>query len=75
MYSFITNKPTKKDIKAFKMQEHSNENFINFKVDPMQLSSIEKEIFINNYKLGEKAYNYKDFIFLSLPLSTLIADE
>ncbi|MFT5660363.1 MAG: hypothetical protein ACI9TV_001004 [Sulfurimonas sp.] len=75
MYSFITTKPTQKDIKAFKMQEYSNENFINYKVDPTKLSLKDKELFILNYQLDEKANNYKDFIFLSMPLSTLRVNE
>lgn len=70
MYSLITNKPTLEDIKVFKMKENINENFINYKIDPTQLSLEEKKLFIDNYKLDSKVYNYKDFIFLSMPTST-----
>ncbi|WP_373000386.1 hypothetical protein [Sulfurimonas sp.] len=71
MYSLITNKPSLEDIKIFKMQENINENFINYKINPNELSMDEKKLFINNYKLDIKVYSYKDFIFLSMPIPTL----
>lgn len=70
MYSVIQNKPTNEDIKTFKMQEYTNENFVNYKIDPTKLSLKEKELLITNYQLDQKVSNYKDFIFLSIPLST-----
>ena len=69
MYSFINKTPTAEDIKIFKMQENINENFINYKINPNELSQEEKKLFITKYKLDKKAYSYKDFIFLSLPMS------
>ncbi len=71
MYSIITNKPTEKDMKIFRMQENINENFINYKIDPNELSIDEKKLFIDSYKLDAKVYNYKDFIFLSMPISAI----
>ena len=69
MYSLINNKPTLEDINIFKMQENINENFINYKINPNELSLEEKELFITKYKLDKKAYTYKDFIFLSISTS------
>lgn len=71
MYSFINKTPTAEDIKIFKMQENINENFINYKINPNELSQEEKKLFITKYKLDKKAYSYKDFIFLSLPMSAV----
>ena len=68
MYSFIKEKPTKEDIKKFNMHENSNENFINYKIDPNLLSLEEKSLFINKYNLDAKASKYKDLIFLSIPI-------
>ena len=68
MYLFINNKPTTEDIKMFKMQESINEKFINYKINPNELSLEEKKFFIARYKLDSKASNYKDFIFLSMPV-------
>ena len=70
MYSFINKTPTIDDIEIFKMQENINENFINYKINPNELSIEEKKLFIIKYKLDNKAYSYKDFIFLSMPTST-----
>jgi len=70
MYSLIKNKPTAKDINIFKMQENINENFINYKINPNELSMEEKKLFVNSYKLDSKVYSYKDFIFLSMPIQT-----
>ena len=75
MYSLITNKPTLEDIKIFKMQENINENFTNYKINPNELSMDEKKLFISNYKLDSKVYNYKDFIFLSMPTPTLMNND
>jgi hypothetical protein len=72
MYSFIKNKPSLEDIKMFKMEENINENFINYKIDPNELSIEEKKLFIKNYKLDAKFFNKKDCIFLSIPTSTLV---
>ena len=69
MYSYINKTPTIEDIKIFKMHENINENFINYKINPNELSLEEKELFITKYKLDKKAYNYKDFIFLLMPIS------
>ena len=69
MYSFINNLPTIKDMKFFNMQENINENFISYKINPNELSLEEKKLFITKYKLDDKAYIYKDLIFLSLPTS------
>ena len=60
MYLFINNKPTTEDIKMFKMQESINEKFINYKINPNELSLEEKKFFIARYKLDSKASNYKD---------------
>lgn len=70
MYSFINKVPTAEDIEIFNMQENINENFINYKINPNELSLEEKELFITKYNLDKKAYKYKDFIFLSMPTST-----
>ena len=75
MYSFINEKPTLEDINVFKMQENINENFINYKINPNELSLEEKELLITRYRLNNKAYNYKDFIFLSMPVLTNISKE
>lgn len=72
MYELITKKPSLEDIKVFKMQENINENFINYKIDPTKLSLEEKKLFVDSYKLDVKVYNYKDFIFLSIPTPILI---
>lgn len=69
MYSFIKERPTDEDIKIFKMHENSNENFINYKIDPNLLSLEEKNLFISKYKLDAKVSSYKDFIFLSMSVS------
>jgi len=74
MYALISEKPTKEDIKIFKIKENSNENFISYKIDPNILSQEEKTLLIDKYKLDKKAYNYKDFIFLSIPVSTVMND-
>ena len=71
MYSFINKTPIEEDIKVFKMQKSINENFINYKIDPNELSLEEKKLFVTKYKLDNKVYSYKDFIFLSIPISTL----
>jgi len=67
MYSFINEKPTKEDMKNFKMAENVNENFINFVINPNQLSQEEKKLFISKYKLDDKTLLYKDSIFLAMP--------
>lgn len=69
MYSFINKTPTTEDMKIFKMQENINENFINYKINPNELSLEEKELLITKYRLDKKVHNYKDFIFLSMPTS------
>ena len=69
MYSIINKTPTTEDIKIFKMQESINEKFINYKINPNELSLEEKELFITKYKLDNKASNYKDFIFLLMPVA------
>lgn len=69
MYSFINKIPTIEDINIFKMEENINENFINYKINPNELSLKQKELLISKYELDKKASNYKDFIFLSMPTS------
>ena len=67
MYSFINKKPTKEDIRDFKMAENVNENFINFVINPNLLSIEEKKRFISKYKLDNTTLLYKDSIFLAMP--------
>ena len=69
MYSLINKTPTTEDIKIFKMQESINEKFINYKINPNELSLEEKELLITRYILDNKASNYKDFIFLLMPVA------
>ena len=67
MYSFINEKPTKEDIRDFKMAENVNENFINFVINPNILSIEQKKLFISKYKLDKKTLLYTDSIFLTMP--------
>ena len=55
MYSFINKVPTAEDIEIFNMQENINENFINYKINPNELSLEEKELFITKYNLDKKS--------------------
>lgn len=68
MYVFIKKRPMKEDVKFFKMQESLNEKFINFRIDPNQLSMEERKTFIAKYKLEAKALSYADSIFLAMPI-------
>lgn len=67
MYVFIKKRPREEDINLFKMQESVNEKFINFRINPNQLSVKERKTFIVKYKLEGKAISSEDSIFLAMP--------
>lgn len=68
MYIFLENIPTNEDIKKFKMFQTVNENYINFKIDPNQLSTEDKQTLIKKYKLRQETLRYKEHIFLSISI-------
>ena len=71
MYIFLEKLPLTNDIKEFKMRQSINENYVNYRIDFASLPTEEKKRLIRLYKLNIDLMNFKEDVFLSLPVTKI----
>ena len=71
MYIFLEKLPLTNDIKEFKMYQSINENYVNYRIDFDSLPTEEKKSLIRLYKLNIDLMNFKEDVFLSLPVTKI----